>query len=67
MLEIKLVEYGVDDVLKNICKWLEDAINSNSKKKKNEIMNRALGAIDTLYYIVNIKDVGDNEECESGE
>ena len=64
MLEIKLEDYGVEDVLKDICKWLEDAIKSNSKKKKNEIMNKALGAVDTLYYIINVTDVDKNTEIE---
>ena len=64
MLEIKLNDYGVDDVLQEICRYLESAIKSKSKKQKNETMNKALGAIDTLYYLINITDASTNEETE---
>ena len=57
MLKIELNDYGIEDTLKEISIDLESAIESRSKKQKNEIMNRVLGAIETLCYIMNITEV----------
>ena len=65
MLNIRLNDYGVDDTLKEISEYLELAIKSNSKKRKNEIMNKALGAIETLYYVIDITEVDADTEGES--
>ena len=65
MLEIKLNDYGVDDILKEICRDLESAIKSKSKKQKNDTMIKALGAIETLYYLINITEVPSDTDSTS--
>ena len=67
MLKIELYDYGVEDTLKDISEYLESAIKSTSKKKKNEIIYKALGAIDTLYYVINVEEVDDTETKASEE
>lgn len=64
MLKIELCDYGVEDVLKEISEYLEEAIKSSSKKRKNEIIHKALGAIDTLYYVINVTEVDTDTENE---
>lgn len=65
MLEIKLNDYGVEDILREISDYLESAIKSNSKKQKNEIIHKALGAIETLYYVIEVTEVDDDTESTS--
>lgn len=65
MLKIELCDYGVEDVLKEIAEYLEEAIESNSKKRKNEMMHKALGAIDTLYYMINVTEVNIDTDSKS--
>lgn len=65
MLEIKLNDYGVGDILREISDYLESAIKSNSKKQKNEIIHKALGAIETLYYVIEVTEVDDDTESTS--
>lgn len=65
MLKIELCDYGVEDTLKDISEYLESAIKSTSKKKKNEIIYKALGAINTLYYVINVEEVDTDTASES--
>lgn len=65
MLKIELNQYGVEDTLKEISEYLESAIVSNSKKRKDEIIHKALGAIDTLYYVLDVTEVDADTESES--
>lgn len=65
MLEIKLNDYGVEDTLKEISGYLESAIKSSSKRRKNEIIYKALGAIETLYYVIDITESDNDTEDES--
>ena len=65
MLKIELCDYGVEDTLKAIGVYLEDAIKSNSKKRKNEIIHKALGAIDALYYTISVTEVDTDTENET--
>ena len=65
MLKIELNEYGVEDTLKEISEYLESAIKSNSKKQKNEIIYKALGAINTLYYVIDVTETDDDKEIKS--
>lgn len=64
MLNIELSEYGIENTLREVSEYLESAIKSSSKKKKNEIMYKALGAIDTLYYVVDVTEVDVNTKNE---
>ena len=64
MLNIKLSEYGLENTLEEISECLESAIKSNSKKRKNEIIHKALGVIDTLYYVIDVTEVDVDTKCE---
>lgn len=65
MLNIELTEYGVEDTLKEIGEYLESAIKSKSKKQKNEMIYKALGAINTLYYVIDVTEVDADTESKS--
>lgn len=65
MLKIALTDYGVEDTLKEISGYLESAIKSKHKKQKDELLNKALGAIETLHYIINIEEVNVDVADES--
>lgn len=65
MLKIELNDYGVEDVLREISDDLQSAIKKNSKKQKNEIIYKALGKIETLYYVINITEIDNDTEGES--
>ena len=65
MLKIELCDYGVEDTLKAISEYLEDAIKSSSKKRKNEIIHKALGAIDAMYYVISVTEVDTDTENET--
>lgn len=65
MLEIKLNDYGVENTLTEIRDWLESAIESDSKKQKNEMIHKALGAVQTLYYTIDVTEVEDDTESTS--
>lgn len=65
MLKIELNDYGVDDTLKEIGGYLESAIKTKSKKQKDEKIYKALGAVETLYYVINITETDADTEDES--
>lgn len=65
MIKIELCEYGIEDTLKAIGEYLEDAIKSSSKKRKNEIIHKALGAIDALYYVISVTEVNTDTDSKS--
>jgi hypothetical protein len=67
MLKIELIDYGLEDTLKKISSYLESAIKSKHKKQKDALMNKALGAIETLYYIINVEEVNTDVTDESSE
>lgn len=63
MYSIKLDEYGFEHTLNEVSKCLELAKKSNSKKQKNEMICKAIGAIDTLYYVIYVEtDTEDESE-----
>ena len=64
MLKIELNDYGVEDTLREVSGYLESAIKSISKREKNEIIHKALGAINALYYVISIQEVTDDAENE---
>ena len=66
MLKIELAEYGVEDTLKEVSEYLESAIKCISKREKNNIIYKALGAINALYYVINVTEVSTDTENESG-
>ena len=65
MLEIKLNDYGVENTLTEIRDYLESAIKSDSKKRKNEMIYKALGAVQTLYYTIDVTEVKTDAESTS--
>jgi hypothetical protein len=64
MLEIKLNEYGVENILDEIRDYLELAIESNSKKKKDEMMYKALGEVEALCYVVDVTKIDVDTEVK---
>ena len=65
MLNVEMTVYGIDDTLKEMRIDLEDALGRGvSKKRKNELIYKTLGAINTLWNLINVtKDVnGDSED-----
>ena len=67
MLKIELTDFGLEDTLKEISSYLDSAIESKHKKQKDKLMNKALGAIETLYYIINVEKVNTDVTDESSE
>lgn len=65
MVKIELYDYGIENVLETIGEYLEDAIKSSSKKRKNEIIHKALGAIDALYYVISVTEVNTDTDSKS--
>lgn len=65
MLKIELNDYGIEDVLGEIINDLKLAIKNNSKKQKNDIIYKALGKVETLYYVINITEIDNDTEGES--
>ena len=56
MLKIVLNEFGVDNTLTEIRHTLEDALGTNiSKKQKDIAIAKALGAVESLFYMVEIE------------
>lgn len=67
MLKIELHNCGVDDTLRETIRLLESAIESKHKKEKDALMNNALGAIETLYRIIDVEEIDLNTSDESSE
>ena len=68
MLNIKLTEYGVDDTLKDIRENLESALGKQtSKRRKDEMIYRALGAVDALWNMISITEISDNTKEENND
>ena len=62
MVNVKLYEFGVDNTLREISGYLKGAIGDNiSKKRKDEAICKAFGAVETLFNIIQIEEVKDEE------
>lgn len=60
MLNVKLTECGFEQFLDDIAEDLESVLGKDiSKKQKDEMIYKALGAIEVLYQLVIIT------ECET--
>lgn len=67
MLNIVLNEYGVETTLTEIRDTLENALcKTISKKQKDVAIAKALGAVEALFYIVDVDDVDNDAENELG-
>lgn len=55
MLNIKLTQYGLDDTIKEIISDLESVIGrSYSKKQKDDMIYKTLGAVNTIWNMVQV-------------
>lgn len=66
MLNMELTSYGLDDTLKKIMNDLESALGrSCSKKQKDKAICKTLGAINTLWNMIQVIEVSTDTESES--
>ena len=55
MLNIKLTEYGLDDTIKEIKSDLKSVLGrSYSKKQKDNMIYKTLGAVNTIWNMVQV-------------
>lgn len=64
MLKIRLHEYCLENTLGDIRNCLESAIKSNSKNQKNEKIRQALGAVEALFYVLEVIETDVDIEAE---
>ena len=66
MLNLELTSYGFDEILKEIRIDLESAIDRGvSKKRKDEIIYKTLGAVNALWNMIQVVEVKDIVKDES--
>jgi hypothetical protein len=65
MLNIELTWYGLDDTIKELIDALESALNDNSKRRKDEMIYKALGYTNAVLNMVRVVEPDENNECES--
>jgi hypothetical protein len=65
MLNIELTWYGLDDTIKELVDALESALNDNSKRRKDEMIYKALGYANAVLNMVRVVESDENNECES--
>lgn len=60
MLNIELCQFGVYDTLKYIMEDLKSALEpGTSRKQKEEVISKTLGAVEALYHLIVIIDSED--------
>ncbi len=65
MLNIELTSYGLDEILKEIMRDLKSAIgNNNSKKRKDEVIYKTLGAVNAIWNMVQVTEPDVDKEAE---
>lgn len=62
MLTIKLYKYGLENVLKEAQRDLESALDTKSKKQKNELIFKVLGAVKTLHKVIVVDEYDNDAE-----
>ena len=66
MLNIELTSWGLDDTLKEIMRDLENVLgNNNSKKRKDEVIYKTLGAVNAIWNMVTVTESNVDTEVES--
>lgn len=66
MLNIELTWYGLDDTIKELIDALDNALgNCNSKRRKDEMIYKALGYANAVLNMVRVVESDENNECES--
>lgn len=65
MLNIKLTQYGLDDTIKEIIDDLESVIGgSYSKKQKDAVIYKTLGAVNTIWNMVQVVEADNDTVSE---
>ena len=65
MLNIELMETGLDDTLRDIKNDLKSVLGSGfSKKQKDEVIYKTLGAVNTLWNLVRVEEFDSDIEDE---
>ena len=64
MLNIELLSYGVDDIMKQIVEDLRVALSSNSKRQKDAMIAKTLGAINAIQNMIIIMEVDNDTTAE---
>ena len=66
MLKIELIECGLDETLREIRENLYSVVGkSSSKKEKDDMIYKAIGALTTLYYTIRVEELDAGTESES--
>ena len=66
MLKVELIEDGIYNILRDVMNDLESVLGRKvSKNRKDEMIYKALGAIEVLYQVTTIEEVETNAESES--
>jgi hypothetical protein len=55
----------LDDTIKELVDALESALNDNSKRRKDEMIYKALGYANAVLNMVRVVESDENNECES--
>lgn len=65
MLNIKLTQYGLDDTIKEIIDNLKSVIGgSYSKKQKDAVIYKTLGAVNTIWNMVQVVEADNDTVSE---
>ena len=65
MLKVELIEDGIYNILRDVMNDLESVLGRKvSKNRKDEMIYKALGAIEVLYQTTTIEEVETNTESE---
>ncbi len=66
MLNIELIEYGLDEILKEMKEDLESVLGGQfSKKQKDYVICKTMGAVNALYKMINVTEVDVDTESKS--
>ena len=58
---MSLTECGMNSMLLRVSTLLNRALSTKSKREKDELICKALGSIDTMYYLIDFKDFQKDE------
>lgn len=61
-MKIELIDYGLDDTIEMIKEDLETALNHTSKRRKDEMIYKALGAVNTLWHMIRVSEEDTQED-----
>lgn len=63
-MKIELMEKGFDDAINDIRDYLELALSTKDKKKKDLMISHARGIADAIYVMVTIREEDEEKEKE---